>query len=268
MPSLESVTTARVPTVHDDDEEERPAAAKRMILRLYLVRHAETEANRNKIAAGQSESPLTDLGIRQAALLGTAIETISFDRLVVSDMERARHTARVMLPSGTFELEPRLREMAKGAREGLPKAMTYKDALKARRGDIPPLEGDNDVWNRVSEWLNDAMLEAVGKQRIPTDDCSTVIYSVLVVTHSGIIRTICSRLVPGQLPASVDTSEMGNDGSTKRHLVVPNTSVTILDLLLRDNNCQLEDLPHPKNMGGVLQSKLKLLTWCEHIHSV
>ena len=257
--------------IHDDDE---GPAATRMILRLYLVRHAETVANRNKVAAGQSESPLTDLGIRQATLLGTAIEKTAFDKFVVSDMERARHTARVMSPSETFELEPRLREMAKGAREGLPKAMTYEEALKMRREsgtvapeDIPLLEGDKDVWNRISEWLNDTMLQAQGKLGNLTDDGSTIIFSVLVVTHAGIVRTICSRLVPGQLPASVDTSEMGTDGSTKHHLVVPNTSVTILDLSLRDSNCQLEDLAHPTNIRDVLQSKLKLLTWCEHIHT-
>jgi broad specificity phosphatase PhoE len=275
MVSWDSVPAVRFPTVHhDDEEEEERPASKPLILRLHLVRHGETVANRNKVAAGQSESPLTDLGIRQATLLGTAIEQISIDRFIVSDMERARHTARVISPSGTFEVEPRLREMAKGAREGLPKAMTYEEALKVRResgavgpGDIPRLEGDKDVWNRVSDWLKDAMLEAQAKPRYPTDDSSNIIYSVLVVTHAGIVRTICSRLVPGQLPASIDTSEMGSNGSTKLHLVVPNTSVTVLDLSLRDNNFQLKDLPHSTSIGDVLQSKLKLLTWCEHIHS-
>jgi probable phosphoglycerate mutase len=98
------------------------------------------------------ESPLSELGIQQAIALKTAIEHLPFDAFVVSDMERTQHTARVVVPqpATAFVLEPRLREMAKGAREGFPKAMAYEEALNIRQQsvdmkDVPKLESDEEV---------------------------------------------------------------------------------------------------------------------------
>ena len=256
---------AQLPGAHDDE-----TSTKSIVLRLYLVRHGETEANRNKIAAGQAESSLTGIGIQEASTLSTSIEHIAFDKLVVSDMERTRHTARLVVPSATFELEPRLREMAKGAREGFPKILTYEEALKMRQqsaedlGDLPLLESNNDVWNRVSDWLLEAIREAVALRQHP----SSKVYSCLAVTHAGVIRSMCAHLVPRQLPESIDTSDMGQDGATQSHLVVPTTSVTILDFSLRDSSCDLTDLLDLRSAQELLEIKLKLLTWHKHVHNL
>lgn len=240
------------------------------MLRLYLVRHGETEANRNRIVAGQSEFPLTDLGVQQSEALGNALESISFHRCFVSDMERAKHTAQLIAPSNEFVVEPRLREMGKGAREALPKALTYEEALKVRLGrasngdtNIPLLESDKDVWQRVSAWLIELARDAIIERRSASDNPSRAC-SVLVVAHAGIIRTICSRLVPKQLPKHVEVSDMGKDGSTVKHLDVPNTSVTVLDVSVQDSD--LESYLHPSGMEGILTSTLQILTWREHLY--
>ena len=257
-------TETKFPNVFDQEE-----SGAVSVLQLYLVRHGETEANLNRIVAGQSEFPLTDLGIQQSKALGHALENISFNRFFVSDMERARHTAQLIAPSKDFVVEPRLREMGKGAREGLPKALTYEEAVKVRLGQasngdmsIPLLESDQDVWHRVSAWLIEVTRDAIIERKTPSEDPSRAC-SVLVVVHAGIIRTICSQLVPSQLPKYVDVGDMGKDGSTIKHLVVPNTSVTVLDVSVQGRD--LEGFLHASDKEGLLTSKLQILTWCEHL---
>mmetsp|Transcript_8956 Transcript_8956/g.14929 ORF Transcript_8956/g.14929 Transcript_8956/m.14929 type:complete len:317 (+) Transcript_8956:17-967(+) len=248
-----------------------------LVIRLYLVRHGETEANRNRIAAGQMKSPLTDLGVRQATALQAAISHLGFDAFVVSDMERTRHTARLVAPhpSTAFLVEARLREMAKGAREGFPKSMAYEEALRMRQqsgaeaDDVPPkLESDEDVWTRVSDWLMETLREVAtlyGESAEPSPPQSRL-HSILAVTHAGVIRTLCAQLVPEQLPKSVDISAMGRDGSTEKHLVVPNGSVTVLDFILRDQGADLQKkLAEAERATDLFEIKLKLLNWNDHL---
>ena len=59
----------------------------------YFVRHGESEANAAQRFAGQTDSPLTDLGRRQAQAVADALAAVRFDRVVSSDLSRARDTA-------------------------------------------------------------------------------------------------------------------------------------------------------------------------------
>ncbi|MBI2630816.1 histidine phosphatase family protein [Candidatus Nomurabacteria bacterium] len=52
---------------------------------LYLVRHGETEWNVKKITQGQSESTLTENGIRQAEETAEKLKDIKFDAIFSSD---------------------------------------------------------------------------------------------------------------------------------------------------------------------------------------
>mmetsp|Transcript_17549 Transcript_17549/g.19564 ORF Transcript_17549/g.19564 Transcript_17549/m.19564 type:complete len:269 (-) Transcript_17549:1795-2601(-) len=205
------------------------STGKNPIMRLFFVRHGETEANRDKIAAGRMHSPLTENGIRQAKALGVALENLAFQRYVTSDMERARKTAQLVSPSSAFSLESRLREMGKGAREGYPKVMMHEDATRMRNLEgktIPLLESDDQVWERVSDWLIELLVD------IPTINKGNFMgpHSALVITHAGIIRTVCSRLLSGQMPKAIDTSRVGVNGTGKNHLSIPNCSVTIITI--------------------------------------
>ncbi|KAI2512312.1 hypothetical protein MHU86_2188 [Fragilaria crotonensis] len=167
-------------------------------------------------------------------------------------------------------LNPGFVKWARGLGEGLPKALTYEDALKVRLGrasngdtNIPLLESDKDVWQRVSAWLIELARDEIIERRSASDNPSSAC-SVLVVAHAGIIRTICSRLVPTQLPKHVEVSDMGKDGSTVKHLDVPNTSVTVLDISVQDSD--LESYLHPSGKEGLLTSTLQILTWREHLY--
>jgi probable phosphoglycerate mutase len=88
---------------------------------LILIRHGETVWNRERRMQGQSDSPLTDTGMRQARLLAQRLRAIDFAALYCSDSGRAHHTARFVAEATgrALVVEPRLRERHFGVFEGL-----------------------------------------------------------------------------------------------------------------------------------------------------
>ncbi|KAJ0029624.1 hypothetical protein NQD34_004621 [Periophthalmus magnuspinnatus] len=69
-----------------------------LICGLTLVRHGETSFNRKGILQGQAiDSPLSDIGFKQADAAGLYLKDIKFSNVYVSDMLRARQTAESIL---------------------------------------------------------------------------------------------------------------------------------------------------------------------------
>jgi broad specificity phosphatase PhoE len=135
---------------------------------IFLVRHGETEWNRQRRHQGRFDSPLTARGIAQARALGRRLATLpeaASAPIVASPQGRARRTAEVIrehLP-GTPELrvDERLRELTLGLWDGL----TYRE-VEAHSPGI--FDGDGrDEWcfrapggepydsfaARLGEWL-------------------------------------------------------------------------------------------------------------------
>lgn len=83
---------------------------------LWLVRHGETPASRDRRLAGWTNVPLTPEGERQAAALRPHLAGETFDSVWASDLDRAVNTAR--LAWGEPRQDARLREMSFGAWEG------------------------------------------------------------------------------------------------------------------------------------------------------
>jgi broad specificity phosphatase PhoE len=52
------------------------------VARYIVVRHGESEANRRRVFAGQSDSPLTPLGRRQALALAQTLRAEPIARVV------------------------------------------------------------------------------------------------------------------------------------------------------------------------------------------
>lgn len=60
------------------------------IARIYLVRHGETQANRDEIIQGHMDTALNEKGVEQARLLGEALKRIKFHHVAFSsDLCRA-----------------------------------------------------------------------------------------------------------------------------------------------------------------------------------
>lgn len=89
--------------------------------RLIVVRHGETVWNREGRYMNQLDSPLTDLGERQAIALAKRLRGIQFDAIYTSDLGRAVRTAKLITDETGGEAIPcpALREHAMGFFQGL-----------------------------------------------------------------------------------------------------------------------------------------------------
>jgi broad specificity phosphatase PhoE len=102
-------------------------------VKIYFVRHGETQYNIEKRMQGFCDSPLTDRGISQAKSVGKGLEDIEFTAVYTSESQRVIDTANYAvghrnLPTKT---DPRLKEMNFGALESL-----LASEISERYGDV------------------------------------------------------------------------------------------------------------------------------------
>ncbi len=147
---------------------------------LILVRHGETDWNRENRFQGQADPPLNELGRRQSAELADRLAAEGVDRVYTSPQRRASETAAILADRLGLEVQPvdGLREIDVGSWSGL-----TRDEIAER---FP------DAWAR---WLEDGdgfddgeTYEQLGARVIPAllglaeqHDHEVV----LVVTHGG-----------------------------------------------------------------------------------
>jgi probable phosphoglycerate mutase len=78
-------------------------------IRIYVVRHGETEENRQKIVQGHLDTNLNSEGERQSDLLAKALKDVPFDACYSSDLRRAVETAkRVLVHHSGVKLQTQL----------------------------------------------------------------------------------------------------------------------------------------------------------------
>jgi probable phosphoglycerate mutase len=132
---------------------------------IYLVRHGQTEFNRERRIQGHVDSPLTELGVRQARAVGRLLRDLIREpdgwRIVSSPLGRARSTAEIVagkLGGLPVEFDDRLKEMSWGAHDG-----RLRSELEAEHPetfgktgwafDAATGESYDAVAARVSAWL-------------------------------------------------------------------------------------------------------------------
>jgi broad specificity phosphatase PhoE len=159
-------------------------ASVQTVTTLLLVRHGETDWNRDQRWQGHSDPPLNERGREQARALAATLE--SPDRIYASDLARARDTAAILAERlrVPVTLDERLRERGFGAWEGLTmaeiEARFAADHTRWRAGegagavDAEPFE---TFAERVGSFLHEVL------ERHPDED-------VLIVAHGGTIRVI------------------------------------------------------------------------------
>lgn len=91
-------------------------------MKLYLVRHGETEWNRLRRFQGQIDIPLNDFGRTLALLTRQGMPVINYDRVYSSPLSRAYETACLLLqdrfPLDQIVRDNRIIEFAFGSYEG------------------------------------------------------------------------------------------------------------------------------------------------------
>ena len=65
-------------------------------MRLYFIRHGETDWNQVKRLQGKSDIPLNEFGEHLAIETGEALKDVRFDLVYTSPLKRARKTAELV----------------------------------------------------------------------------------------------------------------------------------------------------------------------------
>lgn len=160
---------------------------------LWLIRHGETEWNRQRRVQGSVDIPLNEVGRQQAELLARRFEDepCRIQALVSSDLIRSVETAQAVADVLTLpvELDAGLRERRYGIFEGLSfndLALKYPSAAKAVRERCVHynLEDGESLVSFQRRIMT--TLEAIAA-RYPNQ-------RVLVFTHSAVLDVVYRRL--------------------------------------------------------------------------
>ncbi len=175
---------------------------------IYLVRHGETEFNRERRLQGHVDSALTARGLEQARAVGGLLKALVGGaagwRILTSPLGRARRTAEIIagrLGAAEIEIEPRLIELSWGAWDG-----RLRDELAAAFPDTfgrsnwafhaPTGETYEQMCARLSGWL--AELPSEPERRI------------IAVSH-GVTGRVLRGVYAGLPPDEVVTQDVPQD---------------------------------------------------------
>ena len=180
------------------------------VLKLYIVRHGETEWNVIKRFQGQLNTPLTEKGIKKLKETGKKLENVLFDEVYTSELGRTVASAEIILnenngyKNNKLELQKlaELNEVYFGVWQGL----TYEEVFLKY-----PEEGNNyfyNVKNYKAEKLEDALERFLkGINKILDSHESG---NILVVTHGTVFEMFMNYVANDSIFDIDERTLMGN----------------------------------------------------------
>ena len=149
-------------------------------MKLYVIRHGETNMGKNNIIATEDE-PLNEAGIIQAIKVGKEIRKLNVNKVYCSPIQRAKDTLKLFELNTNIPviIENRIKERSMGKYEKVSFEDLKWDEFWNYNSDrlYPELETMKSVYERISDFLNELKLNN-------SDD------NILLVTHGGISRAI------------------------------------------------------------------------------
>jgi len=147
-------------------------------LTLYFARHGQTQANVEKRFSGNKDTPLTPLGLEQAAQVGQILKrelgSAPGYQFISSPLARAVATMTIArqamgLPGEGFVTDNRLKEIDLGVWDQLTdeEARALSPSLFEQRGNdkwhvrVPEGENYAEVAARVTDWLQELKTDTV-----------------------------------------------------------------------------------------------------------
>ncbi len=143
-------------------------------MKVFVIRHGESETNRDDLWTGWLDAPLTEKGRADAALAGELLSHTHFDKIYSSDLCRAASTAEIAIPGCEYEKRTDLREICLGSLEGLP-----KDYITAEQKATVAKEGYASLGGESFANIEARMAAFV--QELEKLDCERV----AIFTHAG-----------------------------------------------------------------------------------
>ncbi|OZV12810.1 phosphoglycerate mutase [Tissierella sp. P1] len=204
------------------------------MVKLFLIRHGQSEWNKLNMIQGQKNTILTDLGKEQALSLGNRLINEDIDIIYTSDLSRAYTTAKIISdiihkPLVASEL---LREINFGPWEGLSigeiqKKYYFEYSIWLKEPQSLNMKGAETLQilqKRVMKYINYIIDENKGK-------------NIAVVSHGATLKALILGLL------DIDISHYKN-------ISLKNVSLSIIEF--RDYNrvlTSLNDISHLKELS-------------------
>lgn len=138
---------------------------------LYIVRHGQTDWNKEGRNQGRTNIDINEKGIEQAEEIKEKLKDIKFDIVFSSPLERAYHTAKIITDNEII-IDERLIERNNGEIEGKLREeyqVDFSCEFETRFG-IEPLY---EFRKRINDFFEEIMNKYPGK-------------NILIVTHAGV----------------------------------------------------------------------------------
>lgn len=211
-------------------------------IRLLLIRHGETDWNRESRFQGTMDIPLNDNGRAQAQKAADFLKDVELNFAISSPMLRPKETAEIILkyhPNLTLETKEQLLEIGHGLWEGKLESEIEQhfpgllQQWKTAPETVQMPEGENlqQVWDRaIAAW--DDLVATYSNSDIPQTG--------IVVAHDAINKVILCYLM-GLKPANIWNIKQGN------------CAVTVIDYLHGINSKPvLQAVNITSHLGGIL----------------
>ena len=174
-------------------------------MKLYIIRHGQSETNLKKCFTGWAQVKLTEQGEADAKSVRPMLEKIRFDKIYSSDLIRAMRTAELAIPGCPYEATPLLREVGMGSLELQPIAEVEADMKANNTSELgyAMYGGESKVQlrQRAKEFL----------ELVQAQNCGTV----AAFSHWGFIGAVLDEVFGIVLP--------------KMRMVCKNCTVCILE---------------------------------------
>lgn len=166
-------------------------------MKIYTIRHGETDWNKSNQVQGFTDNPLNEKGLQQAEETGENLKDIPFTRIYCSPQVRARQTAAAVLKKLKCKPEVHLSDAIKeqnfGIWEGVPRdSPEYQKEKSMYFKRFEQGESILDVAARVYPFLEQIICESK-----PED-------IILISAHGGV-----SRMVAGYFKGYSNEEFMG-----------------------------------------------------------
>lgn len=187
---------------------------------LYIVRHGETDWNRQKKVQGHTDIPLNEYGRHLAEETAEGMKDIPIDIGYTSPLKRARETAEIILKGRNIPLldEPRIEEIGFGIYEGIHTGTQEKEPgsdefnlfFTDTASYIPPegAESVEELYERTGQFLE----ELCGRRELEDKN-------ILISTHGAAMTALLNRIKGNVTVAGFWKDE-----------VPPNCSVTMVEV--------------------------------------
>jgi len=175
-------------------------AEKRIIMKIYLLRHGETNWSKDGRLQGHINIPMNEKGIRQVNAAGELLSQTGeiIDLIITSPLIRARKSAEIIADKIGYNKEDIVIEYGFIERNfGLEEGLTSEERkMKFPDGRNPDIESVRDLCERAGNTIAKYINEYPDK-------------TILLAAHSSIIKAVLSFVTKGEFPYKEGTAALG-----------------------------------------------------------